>query len=76
MVYPPKLSEKYMPFLCRISNFEVSSQKNYKTATSSFISFTFSFKLAFKSGYIIFQAFLELHSTLSEKIFLSQMFIF
>ena len=55
--------------------FKVLLIKIYKTQPPQlFISFCS--KLVFTSGDIIFHKFLELHSTLSKKIFLSQIFLF
>ena len=76
MEYQAKLNKKYMSVLHCISVLKVILIKSYKIqlATSFFISCCFT--LAFTSGDIIFYKFLELHSTLSEKIFLSQIFLF
>ena len=75
MDYQPKLNKKDTPFLYCISSFEGTSYKNLEdTATSSFISYCFT--LAFTSAGISFQKFLELHSTLPEKRFSSQIFLF
>ena len=70
-----------MPFLHYISNFEGTSYKKLKdTANSSFISCCFTLAyiitLAFTAADITFHIFLEIHSTLSEKIFSSQILLF
>ena len=69
-----------MPFLHYISNFEGTSYKNLKgTANSSFISrcFTLAYiTLAVTAADITFHIFLEIHSTLSEKRFSSQILLF
>ena len=65
-----------MPFLHSNSSFEGTSYKNLQDShqlTSSFISYCFT--LAFTSAAdIIFHNFLELHSALSEKRFVTHFF--
>ena len=69
-----------MPFLHCISSFEGNSSKNLKdTATADlfyFWLFLLGVALAFTLADIIFQNFLELHLTLSEKQILSTNFPF
>ena len=76
MEYQPKLiNKKYSPFLHCVSSFEGISYAGLKDpATSSFISYCFT--LALTSANLIFHNFLELHSALSEKKILSQIFLF
>ena len=56
-----------MPFLHCISSFEGASYKNLKYSYSHWMFCFFLFSLAFTSANIIFQKFLELHSTIFEK---------
>ena len=72
---PIKIKWKIHALLHCISRFEGIFYKNVKdTETRSFISCCFM--LAFTSADIIFHKFLEFHSILLEKRFLSQMFLF
>ena len=65
-----------MPALHCISSFAGTSYKKFQdTAISSFISCCFSTS-TFKSGNIISYIFLKIHSTLSKKIFSSQILLF
>ena len=62
---------KKTPVLHCISSFKGTYKKLQETAIISCC-----FTSAFTSAYIIFYNFLELHSTLSEKRFLSQIYLF
>ena len=70
MEYQPKLNKKHIPFLHCISSFEGYIKD---TATSSFIYC--SFILSFTLADIVFHKFLEFHSPLFEKRFLSQILL-
>ena len=78
--YQPKSNEKCIPFLHCISSFEGNFSKNLKDAATTdlfyFWLFLLGVALAFTSADIIFQKFLELHSTLSEKQIFSTNFPF
>ena len=76
MEYQPKLNKKHMPFLHSISSFEGNYLlKLYikDTVTSSFIYCCFI--LSFTLADIVFYKFLEFHSPLFEKRFLTQILL-